>query len=39
VWGARMNADIAEFVLDMFYMIYGDNPKRKGDVRAGLKVG
>ena len=39
LWEARMNADTAEFVLDMFHMINGDLRKRKGDVRAGLKVG
>ena len=39
VWGARMNADMAGFVIDMLYSIDSDLSKRKGDVRVGMKVG
>ena len=34
-----MNAEMAEFIIDMFFPIDSDLSKRKGDVRAGLKVG
>jgi len=32
-----MKADMAEFVLDMLYMIDGDSSKRTGDVRIKMK--
>ena len=39
VWGARMNADMAEFVTDMLYSINSNLSKIKGDFRVGIKVG
>ena len=39
VWEAIMNANMGEFVLDMFYNIDTDLSRRKGDVRMGIKVG
>jgi len=39
LWGGRINADIADFVLDMFYMIDSDLSKKvKGDVHTEIKV-
>jgi len=39
LWGARINVDMAEFVIDMFYEIDSDLSRRKRDVRAQIKVG
>jgi len=39
LWGIYMNTDMAVFVIDIFYMIDSDLSKRKGDLRAGIKVG
>jgi len=39
LWGARINVDMAEFVIDMFYEIDNDLSRRKGNVRTGIKVG
>ena len=39
MWGARMYADMAEFVIDMLHTIDSDLSRIKGDVRAGIKVG
>jgi len=34
-----MKADMAEFIIYMFYKMDSDSSKRKGDVCGGLKVG
>ena len=34
-----MKADMAEFIIYMFYNIDSDLSRRKADVRVGIKVG